>query len=540
MLALMPNVPLLVRSLLEHAARVHAKAEIVSRASDGTMLTYTYADCWRRVNRVAHAFAELGLRNGERVATIAWNSHRHLEVSYAVAGMGAIIHPVNPLLSRTEIAYVLQHAEDKYVCVDAEFLPLIEELAPACKDVRHIIVLDAGWGPNILARNVIEYEAWLAARPDVFAWPEIDERDAWALCYTSGTTGNPKGVLHGQRSTVLQTLALCMQDGFGIHAGDVVMPVVAMFHVHAWGLPYAATMAGAKLVLGGRTPEPPALHDLLTREKVTLSAGVPTVWLGLLEHLRRTGLSLQHLQRAVIGGSAAPGTMIEALERQHGVTVLHTWGMTEMSPLGTVSHTPSSLQGAPQDTVLAWKAKQGRPVYGIELKITDDTGQDLPRDGRATGRLKARGLWVTTAYYRQSDAVAVDGDQWFDTGDVATIDELGYMQVKDRAKDGIRMAGEWVSTIEMESRALKHPGVKEAAVIGIPHPVMIERPLLVCTRRDDCEVDREVLLAYMRVQGAGWCAPGDVVFVSELPRTATGKIRKRALREQLANHVWPD
>lgn len=539
MLGLMQDSPLLISSLLEYAAQYHGEREIVSRTIEGPIHRYTYREALARSKRLANALLKLGVEPGDRVATLAWNGYRHFELYYAVSGMGAVLHTINPRLFKEQIVYIANHSQAKVLCVDLTFAPLLAAIANELQYVKTFIVMtDRAHMPAVLP-NAACYEELLALAKLDFVWPRFDENTASSLCYTSGTTGNPKGVLYSHRSTMLHSFAVCMGDGLGLTSRDVVLPVVPMFHVNSWGIPYAAAMCGAKLVFPGAGLDGASVAELLAKEAVTMTAGVPTVWLMLLNHLREKNVKLPSLQRVVIGGSAAPRAMIEAFEKEFGVRVLHAWGMTEMSPLGTVGNMKPDLFDAPLEAQLPYKLKQGRPIFGVDMKIVDDAGKALPHDGKAFGHLLVRGPWVTKGYYKGEGGQVVDAEDWFDTGDVATIDAQGFMQITDRAKDVIKSGGEWISSIELENLAVGHPAVAEAAVIGIAHPKWNERPLLVVVKKANQEVSKAELLQFMTGKIAKWWLPDDVVFANEIPHTATGKIQKRALRDQLKDYVWP-
>ncbi|HWN66101.1 MAG TPA: 3-(methylthio)propionyl-CoA ligase [Haliangium sp.] len=540
LLGQMQDSPLLVSSLIDYAAQYHGDTEIVSRTIEGPVHRYTYADARARAQRLAGALARLGVAQGDRVATLAWNGYRHVELYFGVSGMGAVLHTVNPRLFAEQIIYIINHARDRYVFADLTFVPLLEKVAPALTSVEGFVLMtDRAHMPETSLARVLCYEELLAAETDGAAWPRLDERAACSLCYTSGTTGHPKGVLYSHRSTVLHSFAVCTGDGLGLSSQDAVLPVVPMFHANAWGLIYAAAMCGAKLVLPGVGLTGPQVCELLEAERVTISAGVPTVWLMLLDYLDKHGKSLPYMKRTVIGGSAAPPSMITAFEQRHGVTVLHAWGMTEMSPLGTVGNLRREMVGKPPAETLPYKVKQGRAIYGVEMRIVDADGNELPHDGTTSGHLEVRGPWIVSRYFGE-DQRATSEQGWFDTGDVATIDAEGFMQITDRSKDVIKSGGEWISSIELENLAVGHPGVAEAAVIGLPHPKWSERPLLVVVRAQGSAVDRDELLAYLAPRVAKWWLPDDVCFVDELPHTATGKLQKTRLREQFQGHAWPE
>jgi 3-(methylthio)propionyl---CoA ligase len=534
---LMMQMPLTIPSLIEHADRWHPTTEIVSRLPEGGTHRYGWRDAHARARRLANALAALGVKPGARVGTLAWNSHRHLELYYAVSGSGAICHTVNPRLFPEQVAWILRDAADACVFFDVAFIRLVEQVAALCQGVRHWIALtDRAHMPSS-AVPLLCYEELVSGCDDRFTWPPLDEAAASSLCYTSGTTGHPKGALYSHRSTVLHSFAACMPDGFAIGASEVVLPVVPMFHVNAWGVPYAAAMAGAKLVFPGASLDGASLHDLIESEKATLALGVPTVWLALLQHLAKTGATLSTLRRVVIGGAAAPGAMIRAF-REHGVEVIHAWGMTELSPLGTVNHLlpkHAALDEAARD---ALREKQGRPLYGIDLRIVGADGA-LPHDGQAFGDLQARGHWVIERYFGNGTTQPLQSG-WFPTGDVATIDADGYMKITDRSKDVIKSGGEWISSIDIEGLAMAHPAVAEAAVIGVKHPKWDERPLLVAVVKPGHALARDEILGFLEGKIARWWMPDDVLFVDALPHTATGKLSKVELRKQLASYRLPE
>jgi len=540
MRGLIQDRPLLISSLIDYAADYHGAVEIVSRTVEGPIHRYTYAEARARAKRLAQALERQGVKLGDRVGTLAWNGYRHFELYYAVSGMGGVLHTINPRLFAEQIAYIANHAEDKLIFTDLSFVPLLEKLAPGLVSVEaYVVMTDRAHMPETSLPNALCYEELLASESDDYAWPSFDEMTASSLCYTSGTTGHPKGVLYAHRSTLLHSYAACMHDVLGLCADDVVMPVVPMFHANSWGITYAAPMSGAKLVLPGAKLDGESVYQLLDEERVTVSAGVPTVWLALLQYLRQYKKQLPHFQRNVIGGSAAPRSMIEAFETEYDVTVIHAWGMTEMSPLGTTGHMTPAIRQLPYERQLDYKVKQGRGVFGVEMRIVDDDGNELPRDGKAFGHLMVRGPWIASSYYKGEGGPILDEDGWFDTGDVATLDEHGFMHITDRSKDVIKSGGEWISSIELENLAVGHAGVAEAAVIGVAHPKWDERPLLVIVRAPGHEVTKDELLQFMAGKIAKWWLPDDVVFVDEIPHTATGKIQKVALREQFANYRLP-
>lgn len=539
MLGLMQDRPLLISSLIEFAAQYHKDAEIVSRTIEGPIHRYTYSDANRRAKQQAKALQKLGVKLGDRVATLAWNGYRHFECYYAVSGIGAVLHTINPRLFPEQIVYIANHAEDKLLFTDLTFVPLLEAIAGELTSVEHFVIMtDREHMPDTSLPNVLCYEELLAAEDDDLVWPTFDEKTASSLCYTSGTTGNPKGVLYAHRSTMLHSWAACMPDVLGMSSRDSILPVVPMFHANAWGIVYGAAMCGAKLVFPGAAMDGASVYELLDQEKVTMSAGVPTVWLMLLQYMKEKNLGLPHMDRTVIGGSAAPASMIQAFEQNYDVTVIHAWGMTEMSPLGTTGVMKAKMADWSFEEKMAYKAKQGRAVFGVEMKITDDDGNELPRDGKAFGHLMVRGPWITNGYFKGEGGDVLD-DGWFDTGDVATLDDEGYMQITDRSKDVIKSGGEWISSIDLENLAVGHPDVTEAAVIGVAHPKWDERPLLIVVPREGASPDKDDILKYMDGKIAKWWMPDDVAFVEEIPHTATGKIQKLSLREQFKDYVLP-
>lgn len=541
MLGLMQDRQLLISHIIEHAGRVHGDMPIVSLTTEGGRHEYGYQDCARRSRQLAQALQRLGVKLGDRIATLAWNGYRHVETWYGVAGIGAVAHTINPRLFHEQIVYIANHAEDKMLFFDLTFLPLIEALAPHFQSVEtYVLMTDRAHMPETSKiPGLLCYEELLAAESADFDWPELDERTAAGLCYTSGTTGNPKGVLYSHRSTVLHGYGCCMADALGMHNADVVAPIVPMFHANAWGIPYAAPMVGAKLVLNGPHFDAPSLYKLFEAEQVNGSLGVPTVWLGLLAYLEESGARLSSLKNVVIGGAAAPKAMIEAFERKHGVNVIHAWGMTEMSPLGTTGTLSAKAAALPADAQIALKTKQGRVLYGVDMKIVDDEGRELPKDGKTFGHLLVRGPWVVKQYFKGEGGDILDADGYFDTGDVATIDALGFMQITDRSKDVIKSGGEWISSIDLENLAVGHPDVKEAAVIGIHHPKWDERPLLIVVPKAPGAVSKEAVLAHIKPHIASWWMPDDVAFLDELPHTATGKIQKLKLREMFKDYKLP-
>jgi acyl-CoA synthetase (AMP-forming)/AMP-acid ligase II len=540
MLGLMQDQPLMISSLVEFAARHHRNTEIVSRRVEGDIHRYTYADAAARSRRVANALDRLGLAFSDRVGTLAWNGYRHFELYFGVSGSGRVVHTINPRLVPEQVAWIVNHAEDQVLCFDMTFLPIIKAVWSKCPTVKHWIALcDAAALPaDSGIAGLQSYEAWIGAESDAYAWPEFDERSAAALCYTSGTTGNPKGVLYSHRSTILHAYGGALPDALALSARDSVLPVVPMFHVNAWGVPYGAAMTGCKLVLPGAALDGKSVYELIESERVTFAAGVPTVWLMLLNHMQAGGLKFSTLKRTVIGGSACPPAMIRSFYVDYGVVVLHGWGMTEMSPLGTVCNLKLKQLELPIDAQLAIMAKQGRALYGVEMKIVDPQGKELPWDGQASGDLLVKGPWIVSNYFRgEGGDPLVDG--WFPTGDVASIDADGFMQITDRSKDVIKSGGEWISSIDIENVAMAHPAVAMAACIALPHPKWDERPLLVVVRKHGAELTREALLAFYEGKVAKWQVPDDVAFVDAIPLGATGKMQKNKLREQFKGYVLP-
>ena len=543
MLGQMMDMPLLISHMLRHADRYHGDSEIVSRLVDGDIHRYTYRDAHKRTKKLANALLALGVSPGDRLGTLAWNTHRHYEAYFGIAGIGAVSHTINPRLFPEQISYIINHAEDKLLFIDETFIPLVESLASQLSTVKKIIVLTDKTDIETSLSNWVAYESLIAAQPDEFDWPTFDERSASSLCYTSGTTGNPKGVLYSHRSTVIHTYTASMPDALNVSARDVVMPVVPMFHVNAWGLPYICTMSGAKLVFPGPAMDGQSLCQLIQSEDVTFSAGVPTIWAGVDMHLKDNNQELPSLKRIVIGGSACPSSMIRSFEIDHKIEVAHAWGMTEMSPLGTFNTFKTKHLKFDQETQIAFKSRQGRVLFGVDMKIVDGDGNELPWDGTTFGDLLVRGPNVLSNYFKHSDDLLItDSEQngWFMTGDVATIDPDGYMQITDRSKDVIKSGGEWISSIEIENTAVAHDDIIEAAVIAIPHPKWDERPLLVVVKKPESSITKEALLKFFIGKIAKWCIPDDVIFVDEIPHTATGKILKTKLREDFANYSSSD
>jgi 3-(methylthio)propionyl---CoA ligase len=537
MRGLMMETPLLISSIITHAARHYGAAEIVSRTVEGPFHRYTYRDAERRIKRLANALRALGVAPGDRVATLAWNTHRHLELYYAISGLGAVCHTINPRLFKSQIDYIVNHAADVLLFTDLSFVPLVTELRPRLGPVRQVVVLtDRQHMPASDLPAALCYEELLAEQSERFDWPVFDEETASALCYTSGTTGNPKGVLYSHRSTLLHAFAVLIAPSLQLGPGDTILPVVPLFHVNAWGNPYLAPMVGARLVLPGPKLDGASLYELLERERVTTARGVPTVWFGLLQYLRESGRRLTTLKSVVSGGSAVPLALVRAFEETYGVEVVHGWGMTEMSPVGTCSGwVPPTL---PDEDRWHAKLKQGKPIWGVEIKIVDAEGHDLPWDGVRFGELLVRGPNVACGYFADDAATrdAFSEDGWLRTGDVATIDPDGCVQILDRMKDMIKSGGEWISSIELENAALGHPDVGEAAVIGVHHPVWSERPLLLVVPRPGARLVGPEVLAFLAERVAKWWLPDDVVILDQLPHTATGKLWKADLRERYRDH----
>lgn len=539
---LMMQQPLLISALLQHAERHHGDQWLVSRRVEGDVHRYTYRDLAQRARRMAQAMASLGVQVGQRVGTLAWNGYRHLELYYAVSGSGAVLHTLNPRLHPDQLSWIVNHAQDQVLCFDLSFLPLVESVADKLPTVQHFVLMcdRLHMPPNTQLNGLLCYEDLIEAASPDFEWPEIDELSASSLCYTSGTTGHPKGVLYSHRSTVLHTLASALPDAMNLASHDVILPVVPMFHVNAWGLPYSACMVGAKLVFPGPALDGASLYALFESEGVTFAAGVPTVWQGLLSHMQAGGHRFTTLQRTVIGGAACPPAMLETFEEQHGVQVIHAWGMTELSPIGTIGVLKGEQLAWPKERRRAVQAKQGRPVFGIDMKIVDAEGQELPWDGVQAGELLVRGHWVAADYLDSkapSPLVGSASHGWFPTGDVATIDAQGFMNITDRSKDVIKSGGEWISSIELENIAMAHPAVAMAACIAARHPRWDERPLLIVSLKPGASVDRDSLLALYEGRIAKWWTPDDVVFVDHIPLGATGKMLKQPLRAQYQNQL---
>ena len=542
MLGQMMTRPLRIADILDFAAEIHGEAGIVSSTVEGGLHRASYADLAPRCRRLARALGRLGVAHGDRVATLAWNGYRHFELYYAVSGMGAVIHTINPRLSAEQMLYIVAHAGDSVLALDLTFVPLVERLAGQMPPgLRYVILTDRAHMPDTTLPGALCYEELVEAEDDGFDWPEFDENTAAGLCYTSGTTGNPKGTLYSHRSTVLHAFSCALTLHAAMRPGRVLLPVVPMFHVNAWGMPYAAPMAGASMVMPGPRLDGPSLWELMEGERVFSAWGVPTVWLGLLAEIRARGRAPEGLGEVVIGGSAAAPAMIRAFEEM-GISVCHAWGMTEMSPIGTAGLLHGSETDLPLADRLGLKAKQGRRVFGVEMKIVDDQGRRLPHDGRATGELFVRGNAITAGYFEnpEATAAAMDAEGWFGTGDVASIDAKGFLTITDRAKDLIKSGGEWISSIDVENMAIAHPGIANAAVIAVPHPKWDERPVLIAVPAGDSPPDREDVMAHLAEHLAKWQLPDDIVWVEALPLTATGKVSKLTLRAQYADHVLPE
>jgi fatty-acyl-CoA synthase len=540
MQGLMQDWPLLGHKIIDYAALQHPKRRVVSRSVEGPIVETNYAELRRRALKVAQHLVGVGIKPGDRVATLAWNTARHLECWYGIMGAGAVYHTVNPRLFEGQICYIMNHAEDRILFLDLNFVPAIEKAQGKLPTVeRYIVLTDAAHMPKTTLRNAVAFEDWIAEADGNFDWVTVAETAACGMCYTSGTTGEPKGVVYSHRSNILHALIAAMSDNFRIASRDVALMVVPMFHANSWALAFTAPMTGATLVLPGPKLDGASIYELIDREKVTFSAAVPTVWLMLLPYLEANNLRLPTLERVIIGGSAVPRAMTKAFAEKYGVEVIHAWGMTEMSPLGTFCSLKPETKDLDTEALYDLKVKQGHPPFGVEMKITDDEGSSLPWDGKAFGRLKVRGPAVAACYFKGVGGNILDKDGFFDTGDVATVDPLGYMQIVDRSKDVIKSGGEWISSIELENIAVGHPDVAEAAVIGVRHPKWDERPLLIIVPKKDSAPTKESLLAFMRGKIAKWWMPDDVVFVEEIPHTATGKILKTALRERFQDHVLP-
>jgi fatty-acyl-CoA synthase len=540
MLGLMQDWPLLCHRIIDHAATYHGGRKVITRSIEGPIHTTNYAEIRARALKVAQRLEKDGIKLGDRVATMCWNTWRHLESWYGILGIGAVYHTVNPRLFPDQIAWIINHAEDRMMIVDLTFVPLLEKLADRLPTIEHYVILtDAAHMPKTTLKNAVAYEDWIGEVDGDFEWRSFDENTAAGMCYTSGTTGEPKGVLYSHRSNVLHAFMASLPDSKNLASQDVCLPVVPFFHANGWSLAFSTPMVGASLILPGAKMDGASIYELLNTYKVTFTAAVPTVWLMLLQDLEKTGGKLPHLKRVVIGGSACPRAMTKTFQDVYGVEVVHAWGMTEMSPLGSLCTMKPEYAGLAGDARLDVQMKQGHPPFGVEMKITDDAGKELPWDGKVFGRLKVRGPAVARDYFKNKGPSILDDAGFFDTGDVATIDKYGYMQITDRAKDVIKSGGEWISSIDLENLAVGHPKVAEAAVIGVRHPKWDERPLLVIVLKKGESASKDDILGFMQGKIAKWWMPDDVAFVDEIPHTATGKIQKTVLRERFKKYVLP-
>ena len=540
MRGLMQEWPLLVHTFIDHANIHHGEREIVTRRVEGDIHRTNYSEIYSRAKRFSKALRKLGVMQGEVIGTLAWNTYRHLESWYGITGIGAIYHTLNPRLFTEQLEYIINHAENQYIISDTTFVKLLEGIEKNIPNVKGFIFLtDKENMPDTKLKNSLSFEELIDAEDEDFDWVRVDENEACGLCYTSGTTGNPKGVLYSHRSNVLHTLAANSADAMGIRSIDSVLPVVPMFHANAWGLSFSAPMVGCKVVMPGMNMDGESIYQLLNDEKVTFTAAVPTVWLMLLQYLEANDLKLPYLNKVAIGGSAVPKVMLEKFEKDYDVSVMHAWGMTEMSPLGTIGAFKSGMEDLSFEEQINIKLKQGRATYMVEMKITDDEGNELPWNGKDFGHLLVRGPFIASKYIKGEGGQILDNQGFFDTGDVATIDELGFMQITDRSKDVIKSGGEWISSIELENAAVGHEEISEAAVIGIAHPKWDERPLLICVPVEGKTPSKEDVLEYLKEKVAKWWMPDDVVFVEEIPHTATGKIQKITLREQFSDYSLP-
>ena len=542
MQGLMMDTSLLISSLMNHAEKNFPEQEIISVVADDPNYRYTFKDAFKRTRQLANGLQKLGIQHGDRVGTLAWNDHRHFELYYAVSCSGFICHTVNPRLFPEQLVYIINHAEDRVIFCDPMFVPLLESIQDQLTSIEHFIVLTSEQHmPKTSLPNTICYESLITDQSDQFEWPEFDEKTASAMCYTSGTTGNPKGVLYNHRSTILHAFASCVPDVFGISAVDSILPIVPMFHVNAWGTIYAGPMIGAKIVLpGSKMGDGETLQQLIEAEQVSVAMGVPTVWLSLLAYLDESGKQITSLKRVITGGAACPAIIATEMREKHDAYVHIAWGMTEMSPLGTFNKFKPGMDNLEDEEFLTAQLKAGRGVYGVEMKITDDDNNELPWDGVAFGSLKVRGPWVLSDYFKAEPGTTLEEDGWFETGDVATIDEKGFMAITDRTKDVIKSGGEWISSIDLENTATNHPKVAEAAVIGVDHPKWTERPLLLVQVKEGEDLGKDEILQWYDGKVAKWWIPDDVVFVDSLPHTATGKIQKFELRQTYKDHQLPD
>ena len=541
MLGLMQDRPLLISQIIDFAAAYYPEVEIVTRTVEGPIHRYGYRDAARRSKQLAEALQGLGIKLGARVGTIAWNTYRHFELYFGISGIGAVLHTINPRLAPEHVAYIANHAEDEIIFVDLNLLPIVEGVWNKLKTVKHVVIMTdrAHMPASSKIPNLLCYEELIADKPGTLKWPDFDERTASSLCYTSGTTGNPKGVLYSHRSTLIHSMMMCSGPVLGLDPDSTILPVVPMFHANAWGLVYAAPFCGAKLVFPGPKLDGASIYELLDKEQVTMSAGVPTVWLALLEYCAQSKLKMSSVKRTLIGGSAVPITMIERFWKEHGVEVAQGWGMTEMSPLGTITRFNRGERDLPDAERFAITAKQGRPVFGCEMKIIDDAGNDLPSDGSVSGNMVVRGPWIVKGYMKGDGKSQFLEDDWFQTGDVCKIESDGSVVITDRSKDVIKSGGEWISSIDLENAAMGCPGVAEAAVIGVRHPKWDERPLLIVVRRPDADVTKDDLIKFLDGKIAKWWMPDDVQFIDAIPHGATGKILKTALRKHFEDYKLP-
>ena len=540
MLGLMQDWPLTVDKIIDHAARWHGHREIVTRSVEGPIVRGTYAECHDRAKRVSNALKGWGVKLGDRIATLAWNTQRHMEAWYGIMGIGAVCHTLNPRLFPEQIAWIINHAEDRIIFVDLTFVGILEQILPKCPTVERVVVMTDAWNmPQTKLPRAECYEAVVAEQSNECQWGGFPEDTACGLCYTSGTTGDPKGVLYSHRSNFIHTLVGLQADVLATSVKDAILPVVPMFHANAWGVAFAAPAVGAKLVMPGAKMDGQSIYELLSAEKVTTSAAVPTVWQMLLTHLQANGLKLPDLQRVTIGGAACPETLIRAFHDDYGVDVFHAWGMTETSPLGTTGSLTPEVAALPFDQQVPYRLKQGRAPIGIELKLTDDEGKRLPHDGKTFGHLMVKGPFVAGGYFKGAGGNILDGEGFFDTGDIATLDPEGYMQITDRAKDVVKSGGEWISTIDIENIALAHPAAEQTAVIGVPHPKWDERPVLIVKLKEGASAEKQEFLAFLEGKIAKWWMPDDVVFVEDIPLGATGKIDKKVLRARLKDYRLP-
>jgi 3-(methylthio)propionyl---CoA ligase len=541
MLGLMQDQPLLISSLIDFAERHHADGEIVSRRVEGDMHRSSWGDVAKRARQVAHALDSLNLAFSDRVATLAWNGYRHLELYFGVSGTGRVLHTLNPRLHPDQVVWIANHAEDKVLCFDMTFLPIIQAVHARCPLIKTYVALcDADKLPaDSGIPNLVSYEAWIAGKSTAYDWTQFDENSASSMCYTSGTTGNPKAALYSHRSTTLHAYAAALPDVMCISARDSILPVVPMFHVNAWGIPYSAALTGAKLVFPGPAMDGKSVYELMETERVTYSAGVPTVWQMMLAHMKANNLKFSTMKRTVIGGSACPPAMIRAFNDDYGVEVLHAWGMTEMSPLGTLCTLKNKQLSLPADAQMQIRLKQGRAIFGVDMKVVNEAGVELPWDGKSSGDLLVKGPWVVKEYFKGEGGNPLTADGWFPTGDVATIDGDGFLQITDRSKDVIKSGGEWISSIDVENIAMAHPAVMMAACVGMPHPKWDERPIIAVVKKPEAVVTTEELLQFFEGKTAKWQIPDDVVFVDAIPLGATGKMQKMKLREQLKDYKLP-